>query len=558
MRPVNVYINWSSYDELSDNVELTETLAMQELDEFLRLRKHGVVLDYYLMDAFWYDPDGALMTWRKPHWKNGPGRWLKKCLDNDVKPGLWLPTNCLSSNSKMKPRPEWKDSLNRDGTLYCLFRGSFLNGLMKVMDYWYRQGVRLYKFDFANFAAATPDAEKEFSPEEISSRNEQALRLALGEFRQAHPEILLVAYNNFGGQIVNTSIPFAKNVDLRWLDCFDALYCGDPRPADIPCMNFWRSKDIYSDHMVKDYFRNGIPLERMDSSAFMIGKTGTCYHRGTEAWRGMLVLSLCRGNWFNTYYGNLELLDRKDAKWFAKVQSILLPLQALGRTYLLGGIPGKNESYGYANVVPDGSIYAWVNPSQEIREIEIKEAAPYQKLKGKGRILFCDSGFAPVLKGKALTLGPEQLCVVGFGKYGDAQFDMGIQQDVVIPKTIVKISAKFAGCGLNQRCTKIKLPSTGKARIVMRQSRNGMAVRTTGGSPPKGVPLDQLLKIEAAQQGRCLPLTINYGKAIWSGLSWAVAELDVNDAIANVPVEILVSSSEKDNVDISVEIYQVT
>ncbi|PYV54197.1 MAG: hypothetical protein DMG98_18905, partial [Acidobacteria bacterium] len=34
--PVFVYNNWSSYDELSDNVPLTEQLALKELDEIIR------------------------------------------------------------------------------------------------------------------------------------------------------------------------------------------------------------------------------------------------------------------------------------------------------------------------------------------------------------------------------------------------------------------------------------------------------------------------------------------------------------------------------------------
>src|ERR1017187_4530709 len=57
--PITVYNNWSAYDELSDNVPLTETLAMHELDEILRLRKAGVRFDYYTMDAFWFAPDGG-------------------------------------------------------------------------------------------------------------------------------------------------------------------------------------------------------------------------------------------------------------------------------------------------------------------------------------------------------------------------------------------------------------------------------------------------------------------------------------------------------------------
>src|SRR5512142_2512806 len=57
--PVFVYNNWSAYDELSDNIALTEELAMKELGEILRLRRAGVHFDAYMMDAFWFAPDGA-------------------------------------------------------------------------------------------------------------------------------------------------------------------------------------------------------------------------------------------------------------------------------------------------------------------------------------------------------------------------------------------------------------------------------------------------------------------------------------------------------------------
>ena len=57
--PVWVYDIWSSYDELSDTVPLTEGLAMRELAETVRLKRLGVQIDYYLMDAFWYARDGG-------------------------------------------------------------------------------------------------------------------------------------------------------------------------------------------------------------------------------------------------------------------------------------------------------------------------------------------------------------------------------------------------------------------------------------------------------------------------------------------------------------------
>src|SRR5690348_9524034 len=72
--PVWVYNNWSAYDELSDAAPLTQELAMRELEQILRLRRAGVRIDYYVMDAFWFDPDGGYRTWRKEYWPDGPER----------------------------------------------------------------------------------------------------------------------------------------------------------------------------------------------------------------------------------------------------------------------------------------------------------------------------------------------------------------------------------------------------------------------------------------------------------------------------------------------------
>jgi hypothetical protein len=102
--------------------------------------------------------------------------------------------------------------------------------------------------------------------------------------------------------------------------------------------------DIYSDHMVRRYEQSFLPLERIDSTAFMIGNTGTIYYRRTNAWQGMLLLMVARGGWINTIHGNLEFLDEQQARWFAKVQAIYAPLQAMGRTKTFGGIPVRGPA----------------------------------------------------------------------------------------------------------------------------------------------------------------------------------------------------------------------
>src|SRR4051794_18393487 len=78
-KPVTIYNNWSAYDELSDNIPLTEQLAMKQLNELIRLKKSGVKVDYYMMDAFWFDKAGGYRTWHKQRWPNGPDKWLEAC-----------------------------------------------------------------------------------------------------------------------------------------------------------------------------------------------------------------------------------------------------------------------------------------------------------------------------------------------------------------------------------------------------------------------------------------------------------------------------------------------
>jgi hypothetical protein len=557
--PLCVYNNWASYDELSDNVELTEELAMRQFDEMLRLRKQGVHMDYYLMDAFWYARDGAYRTWRKPHWPLGPDRWLGECRRNGIIPGLWVATNALSF---LDVSPFWEGSLDPRGGHLCMYRGGFLSNFMETLQYWYDRGVRMFKFDFADLSAANEDAAATHLPDEIRRQNTAALRAALVAFRRRNPEVYFLGYNGFGGDQDNTTRPLRKSVDARWLDAFDSLYCGDPRPADVPAMNFWRSKDIYSDQMVRQYASNGIPLERIDNTSFMIGTTGTCYNRRTAAWKGMLVLSLARGGWMNLYYGNLDLLSDEDAAWFARAQNLYLPLQGAGRTFPFGGLPGQRQPYGYVAFNKDGTVYTVVNPSQSEQTVELPRVSPFQPAPNFGTLLFHDAGYSPTLNGNRITLGAEQVAVAGFGVYAAAAYDLGVQADVVSPRAISPIGAAFTPSGRNQITATVVAPPADHLRIIMTQARNGLAFRSTRGAPPNGKTLGSVLKISAQQTEengatRTLPVSINYDKAVWSGLSWAVGEVEHAGMVPGQPVRITCTSAEPFPLDLKGEVYAV-
>jgi hypothetical protein len=556
--PIFVYNDWSAYDELSDNIPLTEQLAMKELDEILRLRRFGVRVDYYMMDAFWFAPDGGYRTWRKPNWPNGPDAWIKKCRDNGILPGLWFGTNELV---KINAIPEWQTSLTANKGEVSFFEGGFLPNFMDTMQYWYDRGIRMFKFDFVDFRAATPETEKTKSPQEIWSRNVDAFREALNTFRKRNPDVVLVAFNGFGGDVESTagSFPFRSPVDLRWLEVFDSLYSGDPRPSDVPEMNFWRSMDIYSDHMVRRYEQSFLPLERIDSTGFMLGNTGTIYYRRNHAWKGALILMMARGGWVNTVHGNLEFLSDDDARWFAKVQSLYLRLESMGRTKTFGGIPGDVQPYGFGSLDADGEVYAVVNPAQSVEEIQMPRLSQEQNANKDGLVIFRDAGFQPVLTGDKIKLGPGQMAVVGYGKYARPEYDLGIQDDVVIPRLITPVKAAFSPRGKNAIQATVNAPMKGDVRIVMQQrsAKDGTIMRSWKGGPPNGTNMGKVFTLTASQDGKPIPVEINYDKVIWSGLSWAVGEIGHAALRPGVPVTIECSSAEEGPVDLEGRLYQV-
>jgi hypothetical protein len=550
-KPLSMYINWAAYDELSDDVMLNEELAMKQLDEMIRLKKSGLQLDYYLMDAFWFEAEGGYRQWRKESWPNGGDAWLEKCNNHDIKPGLWISTNWMVAGGNdyqfLKVIPEWEDSLSVSGKSLCLFEGGYLPHLLDSLDMHARNGIKAFKFDFADFTAVTAASAGKLSEEEIHEKNETALIEGFSEFRKNHPDVILMAYNGYGGQYNNTYEPFKKTVDEKWLQVFDSLYCGDPRLSDVPTYNFWRSKDIYTDHMVSNYLYNDIPYRRIDNCGFMIGTTGTCYFRGKKAWKGMLILSAARGGYLNTYYGNLDLLTDEEGKWFAKVQDLFYSLQAKGDFSTVGGLPGDGDVYGYSYHTKDGNVSVLVNPSQQFSDYSLPEDLKYS-------LLFHDAGYTAKLANGTISLGPEQLVVIGSGEYAKPKYELGTGDYNNIPDKIEPIKLAVRQKTGNELTATFMPEEESAYRFIFQIfTPDGSPKRLSGGSPPNGIKLDELLTIEATQNQKPLTLELEYDKAIWSGLSWACAEMKPGTFVAGVPVDISFQAVSKEDLNISAQ-----
>jgi hypothetical protein len=272
----------------------------------------------------------------------------------------------------------------------------------------------------------------------------------------------------------------------------------------------------------------------------------------------MLWLTAARGGWINTIHGNLEFLNDAGADWFARVQRIYEKLQAEGRTKTFGGIPGDVQPYGFGSVGAGGAIYTVMNPAQSAQEIEMPLLSRVQEPLHDGRVIFRDAGYVPELHGDKIKLGPGQLAAVGFGRYASAEFDLGVQEDVHIPRSIAPVDATFVAKGQNTIEAAITAPAKGDLRIIFQQrNSDGLITRSWPGGPPSGKSVGTVLKISAEQDGKALPIAIDYDRVIWSGLSWGAGEIRRKDLSAKGPITIRCSSEEKNPMRLEAQLYVV-
>jgi len=506
MNPLFIYGNWAAYDELSDGIELTEELAMTQFDHLLRMRAQGVRFDAYLMDAFWFARDGGYREWRTPTWPNGPDRWLAACAEHGLLPGLWFTVNTLCH---LDPAPQWVDSVDEKGWGMCMFEGGFLADFIDILDHWFSRGIRIFKFDFAEFNAVPAGR----AIEDARAKNIAAFRSAMLDFRLRHPEAILMAFNGFEEREVmdRTDHEDGPTVDLAWLDVFDSIYCGDPRPADVPCIDFWRSVDIYHDHMTMLYHRSGIPLDRIDNCGFMVGNTGTCYWRGKAGWQSMLILSLARGGRIHVAYGDLSLFTDEDARWWARVQDLYIPSMRPGGTQTDWdwGMPGKGNSYTY--IATDSEMVTQMDPAFIASGVPNSEGGisisyfgrddrvqifvdPVDNITSQLQVRsYAMQGVSSLMPENAPAVEPFEWEIVPADQY----FDPNVR--FIMPATYTE------------------------AFVMVRQLTPDGRVKRTYPRPDAPQPLTVYL-IEGDQR-HLLPATQD--RVIWSGMSWTMARLPV-------------------------------
>lgn len=109
-----IFNDWAAHDELGTLVkpQLTERLTHELLDGLQSMKtRYGTQFDYYLLDAFWYDPKGAYVAFKQPNWPRGYEPALERVLALGMKPGLWFDLG--GGTLDLKNTPGWQRLLNK-------------------------------------------------------------------------------------------------------------------------------------------------------------------------------------------------------------------------------------------------------------------------------------------------------------------------------------------------------------------------------------------------------------------------------------------------------------
>lgn len=359
-----IYCDWGLHDELSDRIELTESMTDEMLKYLQKLKNtFSIKFDYYLIDAFWFEENIPYIQFKSKNWPHGFEDTKHKMKELGIKLGLWFDL----TGAFLKMQTMEAALLQQEQHALCLGHDQYFEALKQALIYHIGvTGMKMIKFDFAVFECSNPQhlhPMGEDSKEFLISR----FLTLMKELRQLEPELIVLAYNGF-----TSNYDWIKDVNGNksgyaispwWALDIDYLYCGDPRPSEVPTIKLRDSIHYYTDAMIRQFHDALLPFEVIDDHGIMMGKTGTIYGLGKEGWRDNWILSLSRGNGKIHFYGDLKLFDESDVQFLQSTWGLFEKFCRNDfQTELILGNPICGEVYGYHNGNDKEGYITVVNP----------------------------------------------------------------------------------------------------------------------------------------------------------------------------------------------------
>lgn len=356
-----VYGNWGLYDNMTPGDPiLTEPLALRSVEDVKRLELlSGVKFGSYVMDAFWFKKGSHYLETDDvlPH---GFGPFEKALEEDALDFGLWFDINFREDHPTDF---DAEDNLLDAGT-YCLgCERPYLAMKKALIDHVKAHHLKALKIDFAYFDCKNPAHPHAMGPVASKEASIKNFLDMVSSIKAIEPNLVFYCYNGFTfnlDSITNAAPNKGIIVSPYWSWFVDYVYCGDPRPNEIPTDDEALSLSGYTDSMVRDFYDSYFPLASIDDHGTMIGNTGTIYYLGKQTFRRGVLLNLMRGGRKIHVYGDLSLLDENDGKYLGFLSSIQKEME--GQSLSMDGDPRKGEIYSYATKGKASGYIALFNP----------------------------------------------------------------------------------------------------------------------------------------------------------------------------------------------------
>lgn len=436
-RPIfTAYSTWALHDELGDTVPLDESIVLRALDSLERWRAFDFFPEYFNIDYGWADPELGCRHFYRARWPNGPERVLNRIREMGMSPGLWY-----AVSGGFLRVPGWQASLSTDNWNYSLLDGPFYqelsDSLLHAAEVW---GVRFFKFDFVDFAAAVPGDTRPFETR-YALGVERFIEM-VARLKRSAPDVVTIAHCGFArqdsvGRLGPGVPPLAADPAL--LEVIDGFFSGDPQPSDLPATAIHRSSDLYQDIMVRSMFRNGFPLQRIEDHGAMCGLTNTCHRRGREGLRRSHIAQLARGGRRDLFYGDPALPTDDDLRGMASARRLFLDAWNRGLECApLGGDPGESPWHGWLTGGGRRGLAWLVN----LHLAPCLVRLPIVSL-AQAEILFYE-GQRPALQTQpdelTVWLGPEQAALIGLGAYAAPEWVLPPDETTRLPRSAEPLS----------------------------------------------------------------------------------------------------------------------
>jgi hypothetical protein len=533
---LKVYCDWGLHDELSPGpVQLTEALTIGALDVLADLKTKGVLFDYYLMDAFWFDPTGDYTQFKKPNWPNGFGRAFQTIKKLGLKLGLWYHVS-----GGVDRNPELEQFKAKDGHL-CLACHGYQQVLIQSIRHFIQEyDLALLKFDFAVFDCDNPRHDH-LLDDYAREATINGLLHVIQEARSANPSILIFAYNTFMYQ-PNWMAPVVPGregypISPWWGKFCDMIYCGDPRPSEIPALSLRDSINCYTDHQYQIFKESLLPLEVIDDHGVMVGSTGTVYWEGKNKWRDIWTIMVSRGALKSHFYGDLALLDQEDADFMRDMLSLVdANVDTFNASISVLGQPGKGEVYGYSCVGVQSAFLTIVNPTffkQTISWIENVNTLDliYSSSNNLEVYQHCDR--------TKIHLEPFTVVMVKRPPSEPRDLTSEQVQESAVVREILRTTGEHGTVCANTRA--LAFSNTG---ITLRFCRNGI--------PWRGILQPSQIRASAfTLDGTPIELNHTPNVRVWSGCSWILLYAEIGEKILQFEVELDIPN------DVQISVFEV-